>query len=484
MSRECKIYQEELRGLGYGLPLYEPNPSGYDHVRIADVGYANKATGYFHRIFNALLPSDNPINLKYGTPLGFSPLPQENNETISLNGISAGSWLHLSHVKRIDGEVDFSASGAAAHASVSFSVSSHQAAALYIKHCADRKDAARLEQFKKYMLRNYRSWLKFIRDDLGFGVGLRDLIFVTGHDLTANWATATFVGSAVHQGAKLNAGKSPVASVGASLSGTWESSISIPIRTGPNLFSNQSGPQESDAGATEPFKNQCIFIRGFRISEKLLVPRIIKAAASPEDLNIDRDCDSPSGVVSVDFDSDEGEVLEKSTAAHDIAFDALFDLSGAAVAIIHENDVSSVLDAANNSSDTLTSFYELKKKGLEVTTRFDPVLRKIVGTFEKVEIQPMGRTDSSVLMSSTETPSEPHFSAPYPYNVPGLIKDTDPDSTPSSTYSSVGTILGCSYEDPFSRFEYQFEPNKDYCEQVQTSTSSNIIIQDDQMFED
>ncbi|KAI5116741.1 hypothetical protein M0805_000435 [Coniferiporia weirii] len=133
MSLECRVYQEELRSLGHGLPLYEPNPSGYDRVRIADVGYANKRTGYFHRIFNALLPADDPINLKYGTPVGFKPLPQGCEETITLHGIDAGKWLHSSHVKRIEGEIDFSSLAASSGASVNFSVSNHQAAALLIK---------------------------------------------------------------------------------------------------------------------------------------------------------------------------------------------------------------------------------------------------------------------------------------------------------------------------------------------------------------
>ncbi|KAI5116742.1 hypothetical protein M0805_000436 [Coniferiporia weirii] len=402
MSLECRVYQEELRSLGYGLPLYEPNPSGYDHVRVADVGFAEKETGYFHRIFNALLPADDPINLKYGTPAGFEPLFRECGETRSLNGIKAGSWLHLSHVKRIEGEIDFSSSFAASHANVNFSVSSHQAAALFIKYSAERSDATRLAHYRKYMLKNYRSWLKLLRDDLGFDVNLRDIVFVTGHDLTANWATATFVGSAVHRGAQLTAGSPSTLTASASISGAWESSVSIPIRIGPKpdrtpLPLPQTQEGDETVRGNDPVKDQCIFIRGFRVSERLLVPRVIKAAASPEDLDMDRDSDYATGVVAVDFDSDEGETTDQDISSHDIAFDAIFELTNADIAIVHESDVCKLMKVLKENDKSVDIRTILAGSILAVVTEFEEDLRVEVGTLT-------GRIDDALMESLWSMP--------------------------------------------------------------------------------
>ena len=43
------------------------------------------------------------------------------------------------------------------------------------------------------MLKNYRSWVHFARDRLGRDITVKDVVLVTGRDLTNQWATATFV---------------------------------------------------------------------------------------------------------------------------------------------------------------------------------------------------------------------------------------------------------------------------------------------------
>jgi hypothetical protein len=61
----CEVYREQLRSLHRGLPLWKPDPANlYQQVSIGDVGYIRE--GYFVRIFNALLPSDDPSNRLLG----------------------------------------------------------------------------------------------------------------------------------------------------------------------------------------------------------------------------------------------------------------------------------------------------------------------------------------------------------------------------------------------------------------------------------
>ena len=51
----------------YGHALWEPNPGhSYPAVEIGDVGFVRE--GRFHRLFNALLPAEDPSHENYGVP--------------------------------------------------------------------------------------------------------------------------------------------------------------------------------------------------------------------------------------------------------------------------------------------------------------------------------------------------------------------------------------------------------------------------------
>jgi hypothetical protein len=57
----CSIFREELsiRYPAHGHALSEPDPDGlYDAVDVGDVGFIRN--GYFHYLFNALIPPDTP----------------------------------------------------------------------------------------------------------------------------------------------------------------------------------------------------------------------------------------------------------------------------------------------------------------------------------------------------------------------------------------------------------------------------------------
>ncbi|KAH9954227.1 hypothetical protein BC827DRAFT_1098671, partial [Russula dissimulans] len=55
------IFREELtlKYTSYGYALWSPSPQGrYSAVQVGDIGFIYK--GYFHRLFNILLPQDHP----------------------------------------------------------------------------------------------------------------------------------------------------------------------------------------------------------------------------------------------------------------------------------------------------------------------------------------------------------------------------------------------------------------------------------------
>jgi hypothetical protein len=60
-----------MRELRHGYALWCPEPCQYGEVRAGDVGYLRD--GAFHRLFNAILPEDDPEQI-LGVPVAFEPL--------------------------------------------------------------------------------------------------------------------------------------------------------------------------------------------------------------------------------------------------------------------------------------------------------------------------------------------------------------------------------------------------------------------------
>jgi hypothetical protein len=71
---DCDIFREQLaiKYPLYGHALWEPSPRNPDKpVQVGDVGFIRK--GKFHRLFNALLPADDPSH-ECGVPEYHEPL--------------------------------------------------------------------------------------------------------------------------------------------------------------------------------------------------------------------------------------------------------------------------------------------------------------------------------------------------------------------------------------------------------------------------
>ena len=68
------VYCDELTSLSQGLALWNPNPPKdiYNNVSIGDVGYLHEGT--FIRMFNVMLPWDDPSNRTLGNPEPFNTL--------------------------------------------------------------------------------------------------------------------------------------------------------------------------------------------------------------------------------------------------------------------------------------------------------------------------------------------------------------------------------------------------------------------------
>ena len=199
-------------------------------------------------------------------------------------------------------------------ASVDFSRSRHQAAALFIRNEAESRDVILEGWFRTYLLKHYRSWHAFMQQR-GFGTEVHDIIFVTGHDLTGEWATAVIYDRDVRSGAQVTTGSIPpmLVSASASLQATFTTSVSLPVRKGPKQGSQLPSPRPTTTSVQEgtesesirQVQNQCIFIRGLRIVERIMrSPKVIRAAAGDEDLDSDKNPEPYAKIVSAESDSD------------------------------------------------------------------------------------------------------------------------------------------------------------------------------------
>lgn len=102
MFFDYDVYRDELRSLGLGLPIYEPDPSGYDRVRIGDVGIITRY-GDFERVFNVFYDADHPINACFGVPDDFvTVLDEKYKAEKTLAGFREGCKLKSEHVQSIE----------------------------------------------------------------------------------------------------------------------------------------------------------------------------------------------------------------------------------------------------------------------------------------------------------------------------------------------------------------------------------------------
>ena len=74
-----------------GHALWEPDPGNLSPaVRVGDVGFIRQ--GRFHRLFNVLLPADDPSHNNFGVPEHHEQLILSVHDHISLGRLSANNF--------------------------------------------------------------------------------------------------------------------------------------------------------------------------------------------------------------------------------------------------------------------------------------------------------------------------------------------------------------------------------------------------------
>ena len=169
----------------------------------------------------------------------------------------------------------------------SLSFTNEKGAALILPSEACREDTINDRLFKQHMLKNYRQWYAFALTECHCDIKLSDLILVTGCDLTRQWAMATYFSRNREISAALAAQAAPVAVANFSLSAGWRTTQPMNTRRGPpqalHLQPRQDDNETQNDNRTLA-NNQCIFLRGFYVKERLVRgPRVMKAGAGYDD---------------------------------------------------------------------------------------------------------------------------------------------------------------------------------------------------------
>ncbi|KAI0635543.1 hypothetical protein C8Q77DRAFT_1039062, partial [Trametes polyzona] len=289
------IYAERLFSLGYGYPLWAPEPSlQFGEVRIGDIGYLSE--GRFHFLFNCTVPEDDPINVR-GVPPGFEAMTvdvtaveEHPNEIVQPQLRSQGL-----HSISMGGEAN--ARYANASVGVRYYCSEQSGALLMLK---DPGHATRLtsdRHAREYMRKHLQQWHAFATDSLGHDLQESDIIFVSGFVKTTVWAEAAFSckstnGELYISGGALSCSGSSLASGSFSASmckceqptvfHRWGPLCRLPRGNGPKSAGHAA---ERDEHLDERKSDQCIFLNFFKMKQRLFRSRVVmRAAAGPHHL--------------------------------------------------------------------------------------------------------------------------------------------------------------------------------------------------------
>lgn len=220
-------------------------------------------------------------------------------------------------------------------------------AALLIKDKAFRSDALSLKSFAQTIIQNHVSWLAFANDTLGRGISLRDIVLVTGCDLTNKWTIATFDEETVDAEVCFSVNALP-GSTGFGIWGEWQSEVHVPNLSGPGpllpppLSASTSTTESTEIISRTTDFNQCIFIRGYHIIHRLLPFALkLRAAAEPQDLPRDSDPFAQSPVLCED---DTANLIDSLELLHMPEENARLILYQSGVAFLMYGQIDSIYE--------------------------------------------------------------------------------------------------------------------------------------------
>jgi hypothetical protein len=202
------IFRDQLviRFPGHGHALWEPSPGDLYHVvGVGDVGYINQ--GRFHRIFNILLPADDPSHEIFGVPDNHQPFEPKVSKHIISGILRPDNFCSAGVISESYGQFSTRLPSCTIQVSchsyslrprdpgeLVFSCRERQGAVLSLPIQAKRQNTVVYEGFGKWMIKHIDQWFTWILDrELGVNQ-MEDIVLVTGTDHTRSWANVAFLG--------------------------------------------------------------------------------------------------------------------------------------------------------------------------------------------------------------------------------------------------------------------------------------------------
>ncbi|KAH9174169.1 hypothetical protein EDB89DRAFT_594079 [Lactarius sanguifluus] len=249
----------------YGHALWEPNPGNlYPAVEVGDVGYIRQ--GKFHRLFNVLLPANHPSHRNLGVPEYHEQLTLNIETHIDIGNLSPQHFCSTGVT--LVPESDPWAHGPRDEGEVSFSCPRKDGAVLYLPIQAKREDTIAKPGFGKWIVKHIDRWFAWARQLELEVYRMEDIILVTGTHRTRSCTNIAFPGGVDDAQVSFRA-----------YVNLRDDIVTINWR-----FSHERtrgavlNPGPDGEGLPE---DQCIFVRGFRVTRKFKILPRLKGAAGP-----------------------------------------------------------------------------------------------------------------------------------------------------------------------------------------------------------
>ncbi|KAH9839021.1 uncharacterized protein C8Q71DRAFT_747171 [Rhodofomes roseus] len=282
MATAWDAYARELVGMGYGFPLWDPEPERHGEVHIGDVGFLVK--GRFHRLFNPTLPAEHEVNQVWGVPDVFEELRIPSSlYSYKTTAISADTVCSKSFVK-LDINANINAKSTV-NLGLRFRCTNEQGAVLVLPtKKAIGEQLLPNSLIPKYMGRNHAYWYEFATERAQLDLKQEDIILISGWIKTARWAVAAFVEGGREVELSFGAGQASLADASFSVTTTQGVSRSWHQHSGPDT------DEETTAGSSSvsrSVQDQCVFLHFYKSKRRLggILPKLLpmKIAAAGED---------------------------------------------------------------------------------------------------------------------------------------------------------------------------------------------------------
>ncbi|KAH8826199.1 hypothetical protein DL96DRAFT_1276456 [Flagelloscypha sp. PMI_526] len=239
------VYAHELYPLGYGLPMWDPQPF-QKVVDVGDLGFVNQH-GSFETLFNITVPAKQQ---KYSLPPGFQPfsLSRINTLSQSINKPYLSSGIQVVE----DGPECSQINWVIRHGAI-----------LIIKDLPTKLFIHHSRPLLKYIEANQSDWYEFLENHKDCPVDVLDgskLLLVTGIHRNSDWSLGAWTGAIAQRSLSYTRHTADTATIG------WNPNPAPGTRDGPAPRTQLYGPLHD-----LPNKNlgmESLFLEGFRISRR------------------------------------------------------------------------------------------------------------------------------------------------------------------------------------------------------------------------